>query len=133
MLKINYLAVVVAAVSAFLVGAVWYSPLLFGKAYTELRGVNPGAVKAPAVVMIGELARLLVIGFVLARLVALVGVSHWKSAASLGLWLWLGFFAMILLGAVQHEGLPWKLFAIHVGDGLVKIPLMAVILAAWRS
>ena len=32
MLRMNYLAIVVAAVAAFVVGAVWYSPLLFGKA-----------------------------------------------------------------------------------------------------
>ena len=44
MLKINYLAVIVAAVAAFVVGAVWYSPFLFGKAYMEVRGMNPGAM-----------------------------------------------------------------------------------------
>ncbi len=43
-LQINYWAVVVAAVVAFVVGAVWYSPLLFGKTYMELRGMNPAAL-----------------------------------------------------------------------------------------
>jgi hypothetical protein len=28
--------------------------------------------------------------------------------------------------------MPWKLYAIHAGDGLVKILLMAAILGAWR-
>ncbi len=33
-----------AAVVAFVVGAVWYSPLLFGKTYMELRGMKPAAL-----------------------------------------------------------------------------------------
>jgi hypothetical protein len=33
MLKINYLAVIAAAITAFVVGALWYSPLVFGRTY----------------------------------------------------------------------------------------------------
>ncbi len=48
MLQINYWAVVLAAVAAFVVGALWYSPLLFGKLYMKVRGMNPSAdVKMP--------------------------------------------------------------------------------------
>jgi hypothetical protein len=32
-LNINYRAIVAAAVAAFLIGALWYSPLLFGNEY----------------------------------------------------------------------------------------------------
>jgi hypothetical protein len=39
---------------------------------------------------------------------------------------------MILLGSVIHENVPWKLAAIHTGDWLVKLLLMAVILSLWR-
>jgi len=31
---------IATAVAAFVVGAVWYSPLLFGKAYMTLRGIG---------------------------------------------------------------------------------------------
>jgi len=44
MLKINYLAVIAAAIAAFVVGALWYSPLLFGRTYMEVRGLNPSAL-----------------------------------------------------------------------------------------
>ncbi len=33
-------AVIVAAVVAFVLGALWYGPFLFGKAYLEVRAVN---------------------------------------------------------------------------------------------
>ncbi len=38
--KINFWAVIVAAVVAFVLGALWYGPFLFGKAYLEVRAVN---------------------------------------------------------------------------------------------
>ena len=43
MLAINYLAVLAAAFGAFIVGGLWYSPLLFGRAYLALRGIGPDA------------------------------------------------------------------------------------------
>lgn len=129
--RINYWAVVVAAIAAFVMSAVWYSPLLFGKVWMELRGMNPTDVKMSAGMMIGEFVRTLVIAYVFARFLLLLGVFDWKGAFQLGLWVWIGFWAMVLLGSVLHENMPWKLYVIHAGDGLVKILLMASILGLW--
>ena len=135
MLKSSYLALVLAAVVAIVVGPVWYSPLLFGRAYMELRGMNPGAVadmRPSAGELLGEFVRYLVIAFVLSHFVTRLGVGDGKSAVQLGLWVWVGFQAMLLMGAVLHEKMPWMLYAIHAGDALVKTLLMTVILGVWR-
>lgn len=135
MLEINYLAVVVAAVVAFVVGAVWNSSLLFGKERMKLLGMNPDAMadtKMPAGKMLGEFVRGLVVAYVLARFVVLLGVVEWMGAVQLGAWVWIGFQATLLVGAVIWENMPWKLYAIHTGDALVKLLLMAVILGVWR-
>ena len=132
---INYWAVMVAAFASFVVGAVWYSPLLFGKAYMELRGIDPSAMadmRPPAGELLGEFVRCLVVAFVLAHFVVRLGVRDWMAAAQLGLWVWVGFQAMLLMGAVLHEKMPWMLYAIHAGDALVKTFLMTVILGVWR-
>ena len=42
------------------------------------------------------------------------------------------FPAIILLGSVIHENVPWKLATIHVGDRLVKLLLIAIILSIGR-
>jgi hypothetical protein len=130
--SVNLLAVVVAAVAAFVVGGLWYSPMLFGKTYMQLRGLGPGAAKMPVGEIVGEFARNLVVAYVLARFVALLGVNTLTGALQLGLWVWVGFQAMLLIGAVLHEKLPWKLYAIHVSDALVKTLLMSAILGVWR-
>jgi hypothetical protein len=108
---------------------------LFGKAYMTLRGLNPGAMagmRPPVPELLGEFVRNVVIAYVLARFVVSLGVVDGMGAVQLGLWVWIGFQAMLLIGAVLHEKMPWKLYAIHAGDALVKTLLMAVILGVWR-
>ncbi len=134
MLEIHYLSVVVAAVAAFVMSSLWYTA--FGKARMDLLDQDPRATadmrKVPAWKKAAELVRELVIAYVVARFVVLLGVVEWKAAVQLGVWLWFGFVFMILVGAVVWDNVPWKLTAIHAGDWLVKLPLMAVILSVWR-
>jgi hypothetical protein len=131
MIRINYFALGVAVVAAFIVSSVWYSPLLFGKLFIALSGVAPSAGPNAGKV-VGELVRTLILAYVLARLVVLLNVVDWKGALRLGVWLWIGFPVVLLSGSVMWQNVPWQLAAIHAGDWLVKILLIAVILGAWR-
>ena len=134
MLGMNYLAVVVTAVAAIATSSVWY--IVFGKARIELLGKEPGAsvdtTKPQPARMAVEIVRTLVVTCVLAHFVVLLGITGWISAVKLGLWLWIGFPFMILVGSVLWDKVPWKLAAIHAGDWLVKLFVMAIILGAWR-
>ena len=102
----------------------------------EVRGMDPGAMAdmtPPAGELLGEFARNLVVAFVLAHFVVRSrGRRLEELLMQLGLWVWVGFQAMLLMGAVLHEKMPWMLYAIHVGDALVKTLVMAVILGVWR-
>ncbi len=130
----NYFAVVVSAVAAFAVSSLWY--VVFGKERMELLGTDPGATadmrRVPAWKKLGELVRGLIVAYVLARFVVLLGIVDWRAAVQLGAWVWIGFPAMILAGSVMWDKRPWKLAAIHAGDWLAKILLMVVILGVWR-
>ena len=131
---INYLAVVVAAVAAFVVSTVWY--IVFGKEMMKLQGVKPDAMAdmetpQPWKILV-EIVRSLVVAYVLARFVVLLGVVEWMGAVQLGVWVWIGFPITLLVGSVVWENIPWKLAAIHAGDWLVKILFIVVILGVWR-
>jgi hypothetical protein len=39
--------------------------------------------------------------------------------------------AIILTGSVVHENVPWRLAAIHAGDWLLKLVVLAVIVGTW--
>ena len=130
----NYLAVAGTTVAAFVASSLWY--VVFGKQRMELLGNDPGATadmrKVQPLKMLGELVRSFIVAYVLARFVMLLGIVDWKGAVRLGLWIWIGFPLMILTGSVVWDRRPWKLAAIHAGDWLVKIVLMAIMLAVWR-
>ncbi len=135
MVHVNYVAVLVAAVAVFVLGWLWYSPLLFFKPWMRLRGMDPVAAmagaKMPAGKLLIELARCLVLACVIARLVALLGISTWMGAVHFGLLLWIGFPVIILTGSVLWENIPWKVAAIHAGDWLVKMLVIPIIVSVW--
>jgi Protein of unknown function (DUF1761) len=133
MTKVNYLAIVVAAVAAFVASLVWYT--IFGDVWMELRGIDSATAAdaaTPAWTMLFVVVQSLVVAFMLAYFVAHLGIVNWKGAVRLGVLIWV-FPAMILLGSVVHEDVPLMLAAIHAGDWLVKLLLMAVILGLWRN
>jgi hypothetical protein len=132
---INYWAVLGAAVVAFVMGGLWYSPLLFGKAWAKLRGIDSigaGGTQMRPPEILAEFVRGLIVAVVLAGFVVHLGVVNSVGAISLGLAVWIGFQATSIVGSVIHEHYPVKLYAIHTGDALTKTLVMAVILGAWR-
>ena len=130
----NLAALAVAAVAAFIASSVWY--ILFGSTRIRLLKLDPeaaGAMSRPAPwQVLVELLRTLVVAAVVARLAALVGVHAWTGALELALGLWIAFPVVILLGSVQWEKVPLKLAAIHAGDWVVKLVLVALIAGLWR-
>src|SRR5690348_1483509 len=136
MTHVNYLAVVVAALAAFVLGWLWYSPLLFYKPWMRLRGLDPVAAmagaKMPGGKLLIEFARCLVLAYVIAILVALLGPSSWLAVVRVGLLLWIGFPVILLTGSVLWDNVPWKVAAIHSGDWLVKLLVIPIIVSAWH-
>ncbi len=136
MVHVNYLAVLVAAVAVFVLGWLWYSPLLFFKPWMRLRGMDPAVAmagaKMPAGKLLIEFVRCLVLAFVIARFGARLGVSGWMGAVHFGLFLWIGFPVILLTGSVLWENIPWKVAAIHAGDWLVKMLVIPIIVTAWH-
>ncbi len=53
-MDVNWIGVVVAAISAFMLGGLWYSPVLFGKPWQRLAGLSDDALAArPAALVFG--------------------------------------------------------------------------------
>jgi hypothetical protein len=122
-------AVLAAAVAAFASGATYYALLgeqLAGASDAAASGERP-APWVPAV----ELARCLVLATVVGGLAAQGEIDTWLGGAALGLALWIGFPLVLWTGAAVHEGTPWRLAAIHGGDWLVKLLLVALVVTVW--
>ncbi len=136
MLHVNYLTVLVSAVVVFVLGWLWYSPLLFFKPWMRARGMDPAAAMAGAKMPGGKLAiefaRCFVLSFVIFRFVTLLGIVRVLGAVHFGLSVWIGFPVLILVGSVLWENTPWKVAAIHAGDWLVKMLVVPIIVVLWH-
>jgi hypothetical protein len=132
--KVSYSAMLVALIAAIAVSSIWYSPLLFGKLWRELNGANPAGPANTTIhawKILIDLVREFFVIYVLARLVDGLGIVDWKGALNLGFWVWLGFPVQMLVGASLWDNKPWTLDLIHAGDWLIKMLLIAIILAKW--
>lgn len=129
-MDLNYWAIIVAAVVAFIPSGTWYT--VFGRQLAELHPAyaDPGPPSAPDFIV--ELARNLVLATVVAVLADLIGVDGWAESALLGLVLWIGFPVVLLAGSVYHEKVPSRLALIHVGDWLLKLIVISIIVGVWQ-
>jgi len=79
-----------------------------------------------------ELAKALIVAAVIAGLVSLLGIADFASAGKLAVALWIAFPVVLLVGSVTQERVPLKLAAIHAGDWLAKLLIIAIIVSLWR-
>jgi hypothetical protein len=126
---INLLAVVVAGVAHMLVGMAWFSPRLFGNAWAEDtgKGLAPARRWLPAGVLGHQ-----VIALALAVIVRLAGATTALVGIAVAVLVWLGFVVTLEIGELIWEKIPFRLFAIRVGNHLVALGLAGAILALWR-
>ena len=132
---VNLLAVLIAALASIVLGAIWYSMPVFGKAWLksigktkkDLKKMKKTAGRAYGVMIITAL----VMASVLAYVVAFTQASTLVEGASIGFWMWLGFIATTMIGAVTWEGKPFKWYLIGAGYQLISLAVMGAILAVW--
>ncbi len=133
---VNYVVVLVSAVAVFVLGWLWYSPLLFYKPWMRLRGMDPVAAmanaKMPAGTLVAEFVRCFVLAYVVAHFVRALGIDSLFGAVHFGLITWIGFPVILLAGSVLWDKVPWKIATIHAGDWLVKLLVIPIIVTLWR-
>ena len=132
---INFFAVLVAAIAAMVIGSLWYSPFLFGKAWMRMRGLDPRSMESmsfPLNLMALEFVCALVAAYVLGIFSLLFGAHTVFAAVFLAFLIWIGFYVTQQLSEVLWEERPFGLFLINASQRLVSLLLMALIVGLWR-
>lgn len=140
--SINWLAVLVAGISAFVLGGVWYSPALFGKAWMTENKLSVDDVKR------GNMGKIFGWSFVLSLIMAAnlgmfltdspatcVGECAtkvdvgWGTAAGFlaGVWVFCGIAIVALF---EHK--TARYIFINGGYTVVALTLMGAIIGLWR-
>jgi hypothetical protein len=138
--SINWLAVLVAGVSAFVLGGVWYSPALFGKAWMKENKMTMEDVQK------GNKARIFGWSFVLCLIMAVnlamfltepaqpcpgapvVNIS-WGSTAGFLAGIWV-FCSIAVVALFEHK--TARYIFINGGYCVLALVLMGAIIGAWR-
>lgn len=135
MVEVNYIAVLLAALSTMVVGSFWYSPSGFGKLWMKLTKVKMNT-KPSSTEMLelygGAVLSAAVTAYVLASMTTItsqaLGGTFWMVALSTGFWLWLGLTAARVYVHDSFENRPKKLTLLTVSHELVTIMVMAAII-----
>ena len=131
--KINYLAVLVAALSTFLLGGLWYSPMLFGKAWMRANNFTDADLQT------FSKARMFGWSFVFSLVMALnlamflggpaTNLSWGMTAGALS---GLGWVAMAIAIIGLFENKSWAYIIINGAYMTVAFTVMGAIIGAWR-
>jgi hypothetical protein len=130
--KLNYVAVVVAAAAAFLIGGMWYSPILFYKIWVKETGLTDDALRKRNMAVTFGVSFLLalVISFNLAAFLGEQRDLAWGMTA--GALAGIGWVATAFGITYLFEGRSFRLFLVNAGYHAVTFIVMGGILGAWK-
>ena len=132
--EVNYFAVGLAAVLVFVLGGLWYSPLLFANAWMAGHGYTEDDLKRMQAGMAPTYALSFICWFAMATILAVVARHFGEGVGAtlhVGLLLWIGFSATIGLTNNRFSDKPLSLWGIDAGYQLASIAVMAVVLGLW--
>jgi hypothetical protein len=129
--QVNVLAVVVAAIATFVIGGLWYSPVLFARPWMRVNGFSDADLrKGMGGIFTWALVFAVISAFNLAMLLATPDMTLVMGAfygLLAGIWVALGIATV-----AQFERRPWLYSAINGGYWLVSFAVMGAILGGWR-
>lgn len=133
---VNYLAVLVAGVIAFVIGAIWYTAL-FGKKWRDLHGYSEAQLKEmqakmnPPIFFGGMLVSYFVLAYAMAMILSVFESPSAGTGALLGLFMWLAIGSVMMTNHIASSK-RIGIYLIDVGCVLIYSIAMGVLLAVWR-
>jgi hypothetical protein len=136
---INYLAVIIAAVAGFGVGALWYS-VLFVKPWMEAMGMTEADIQARrasgeapslAPLLGGSLVGNLVMAFILSALLHSLAAATIGGGIATGFLVWLGFVITVMGVNNSFGGRKLMVTVIDGAHWLVVLVVMGAIIGAF--
>lgn len=135
--EINYLAVLLATLSSFVVGMIWYSRGLYGTSWAKMVGLNDkqlseGMPKAMGMSFVASLLMAYVVAHVTYLTNSFYGNSFLRDALCTAFVLWLGVSAATIVTHDAFEKRRKKLTLINVGNQLLTLLAMGLIIGLLR-
>jgi hypothetical protein len=133
--NINWLAVLVAALAYFFLGALWYS-FLFRNAWIKSSGVkadDPNAKKGIAGIMVASFITIIITSIGLALFITRIGSIGWMTGLKVGLIAGVCFCAMAICNSYLYEKRPLTLHLINSFYNIVGCVIAGIIISVWTK
>ena len=131
--KVNIWAVVLAAISYLILGALWYSPLLFGKPWMRLNNFTDEDFKSNKPMWMITLVTFLSAAIASFLISLILGPNPNPSfGAIIGFCIAFCWISMSKLMNVLFANQPFRLFLLNAGFDLVAFMVMGAIVGYWR-
>ena len=132
--NLNWLAILVAGLAYFALGAIWYS-VVFKNAWIKHSGVNvndPNMKKGVAQTMLTSLVLMIIACLGIALFLSkITGAMNWMSGAKVGLVAGVCFSATAISISYLYEKRPWMLHFINAAYNVAGCVLAGIILSLW--
>lgn len=133
--QMNYVAVAVASLVFFVIGALWFS-VLFGKIWAKEVQRHGVVIKQPSsgdmlIKLLLTIIANTIACFAIAKLVIMTGSTTFFSGLVLGIIAAVGFSATTLASVSVWENRSLKLFLLDIGYPACGIIAAAIILSLW--
>ena len=131
--ELNFIAIIVAGVINYAIGALWYSPLLFINVWmSSQRRSKEEMSKGMTKAMIGGAVAALLTALGVGYVIALAQPAGLVEAVQLAFFLWIGFLLPIATYALVYEGQHKNAFLLFVSYQLLAFVAMAATLTLWQ-
>jgi len=130
---VSWIAIIIATVANSVLGALWFSPLLFVKPWMKMEGHEQGRVGsiAPGPAVALSVVASLVAAITLEWFVERTGAKSAVGGAVVGLYAGVGLVGAAMFADQLFNGRPGKLYLIVAGYPIVGLVLMGAILGAF--
>ncbi|KAB2808041.1 DUF1761 domain-containing protein [Phaeocystidibacter luteus] len=132
-MEINWIAVIVAALSTFVLGFIWYNPKVFGTMWQKAAGLSDEQMKD-----MSGMGKIFGVSFILALAMAIMttyfvhGTDDIAVAARMGLYLGLGIILPAMGTTAMYERRGFAYIFVNGAYWIIGIIIISMILAAFN-
>jgi len=129
---ISFWTLLIAIFASMALGAIWYSPLLFGKTWAESHNFGMIQLKPTFKEYLGTFFLTLVLVWVFSCLLDWLNIAGLGATLKFASLIWLGFVTTTHFSGVIWARKPFTAYLIDTLYHLINLLLIGTILALWR-
>lgn len=129
---VSFWSILIATIASMALGAVWYSPILFGKTWADAHNFGMVQLRPSLKEYLGTFALTILLAWVLACFLEWFSIMTVPAALKLAFMIWLGFVTTTHFSGVIWARKPFTAYLIDTIYHLINLLLIALILILGR-